>query len=104
MANSIVEISSRQIVAEAVLPAWYFAGSVVCLTVVAIYLVFTWRKRCKARLSSTNAEQEFRNVFAIMSEGRRQSLISHYMTKHQCGRGDAMRIAVEDQRQDNSRW
>lgn len=49
-------------------------------------------------------ELRFRNVFAMMSEDRRQSLISYYSHKHECGREEAMRRAIEDRARDEGRW
>ncbi|MDK1376772.1 MULTISPECIES: hypothetical protein [unclassified Sinorhizobium] len=44
----------------------------------------------------TTAERQFRNVYSIMDEGRRQSLIRYYMEKYECGRDEVMRRAVEE--------
>lgn len=49
-------------------------------------------------------ERQFRNVFAIMDEGRRQSLIRYYMEKFECNRENAMRRAVEERQRDANRW
>ena len=54
--------------------------------------------------SSTDIERQFRNVFAIMDETRRQSLIRFYMEKHECSREEAMRRAVEDRERETGRW
>ncbi|ASY61421.1 hypothetical protein [Sinorhizobium sp. CCBAU 05631] len=54
--------------------------------------------------SKSAVEQQFRNVFAIMDEGRRLSLIRYYMEKYECGREDAMRRAVEERQRDANRW
>ncbi|MFC0804801.1 hypothetical protein ACFHWW_04840 [Ensifer sp. P24N7] len=60
----------------------------------------------RGRLSNKKsaAERQFRNVYAIMDEGRRQSLIRYYMEKYECGREDAMRRAVEERQRDANRW
>ncbi|MBP1884805.1 hypothetical protein [Sinorhizobium mexicanum] len=50
------------------------------------------------------AERQFRNVYSIMDEARRQSMIRYYMEKYECGREDAMRRAVEERQRDASRW
>ncbi|MDX0548547.1 hypothetical protein GHK03_29640 [Sinorhizobium medicae] len=52
----------------------------------------------------SDAERQFRNVFAVMDEDRRQSLIRFYMGKHGCGREEAMRHAVDHWRRDATRW
>ncbi|WFU51724.1 hypothetical protein [Sinorhizobium terangae] len=60
----------------------------------------------RGRLSKKKsaAERQFRNVYSIMDEGRRQSLIRYYMEKYECGREDAMRRAVEERQRDAKRW
>jgi len=52
----------------------------------------------------SGVELQFRNVFAIMDEDRRLSLIRFYMDKHGCGREEAMRHAVDHWRRDARRW
>jgi hypothetical protein len=49
-------------------------------------------------------ERRFRNVFAMMGEDRRQSLITYYAQKHECSREEAMRYAVEERAIDEDRW
>lgn len=49
-------------------------------------------------------EREFRNVFAMMTADRRQSLIRYHMEKYECGRDAAMRIAIDDRERDIQRW
>ncbi|WEX90097.1 hypothetical protein PZN02_005451 [Sinorhizobium garamanticum] len=49
-------------------------------------------------------ERQFGNVFSIMDEGRRQSLIRYYMEKHECGREEAMHRAVDERARDSNRW
>ena len=61
------------------------------------------RKPNRPRKLSSN-ELRFRNVFAMMSEERRQSLISYYARKHECSREEAMLRAVEDRSRDEGRW
>ncbi|WJI40296.1 MULTISPECIES: hypothetical protein [Mesorhizobium] len=76
--------------------------AVVAMAVVAaVFLLITGRKRPKAM--SPN-ERRFRNVFAMMTEERRQSLISYYSRKHGCGREEAMQRAVDDRARDEGRW
>ncbi|RVJ00705.1 hypothetical protein [Sinorhizobium medicae] len=52
----------------------------------------------------SGTERQFRNVFAIMDEGRRQSLIRYYMEKYECGRDEAMRRAVDERQREANRW
>ncbi|WP_245312397.1 hypothetical protein [Rhizobium sp. R693] len=54
--------------------------------------------------AKSDIERRFRSVFAIMDEGRRQSLIRYHMEKYECGREDAMRRAVEERERDSNRW
>jgi len=49
-------------------------------------------------------ERQFRNVFAMMDEGRRQSLVRYHMEKHECDREEAMRRAMDERRRDADRW
>jgi hypothetical protein len=53
---------------------------------------------------ASEAENRFRNVFALTSEERRQALIGFYMRKHGCSREEAMVIAVEHRASDENRW
>ena len=64
------------------------------------------RERPGARFGkrTSEAESRFRNVFAFISEERRQALIDFYMHKHGCSREEAMVIAVEDRASDENRW
>jgi hypothetical protein len=39
-----------------------------------------------------------------MTDERREALIAYYMQKHKCGRGEAMKIAVDDRASDETRW
>lgn len=52
----------------------------------------------------SEAGRQFRNVFAIVDEGRRGSIIRYHMEKYECGREEAMRQAVEDRQRDANRW
>lgn len=54
--------------------------------------------------SKSDVDRQFRNVFAIMDEGRRRSLIRYYMEKHECSREDAMRRAVDERQREANRW
>ncbi|WP_158704490.1 hypothetical protein [Rhizobium sp. NXC24] len=48
-------------------------------------------------------ERSFRNVYAIMTEDRRQGLIRFYQEKHECGREEAMAKAIDDRRREIDR-
>lgn len=48
-------------------------------------------------------ELEFRNVFAIMPEARRERLLSFYIGRHRCSRNEAMRMAILDREKDANR-
>lgn len=74
---------------------------------VGLLAYFTVSKLIGARRpakATSTVERQFRNVYAIMDEGRRQSLIRYYMEKYKCGCNDAMRRAVEDRQRDTNRW
>ncbi|OWW01508.1 hypothetical protein ATY81_24425 [Rhizobium sp. R72] len=60
--------------------------------------------RQRSDAAKSDIERRFRSVFAIMDEGRRQSLIRYHMEKYECGREDAMRRAVEERERDSNRW
>ncbi|MCA1406563.1 hypothetical protein I6F26_26320 [Ensifer sp. IC3342] len=49
-------------------------------------------------------ERQFRNVFSIVDDGRRQALIRYYMEKYECGCAEAMRRAVDERQHDANRW
>lgn len=76
-------------------------AGVAAAVLAALCLAVSLRKRSK--ILSAN-EQRFRNVFAMMTEYRQQSLISYYSRKHGCGREEAMQRAVEDRARDEGRW
>lgn len=74
------------------------------LVAIAVLAALFSLRRTKRSKSRSDDELRFRNVFAMMTEDRRQSLISYYAKKHQCGRDEAMRRAVEDRARDEGRW
>ena len=45
----------------------------------------------------------FANVFAVMTDTRREALIAMHMRRKGCSRIEAMRVAVEEQRKDADR-
>jgi hypothetical protein len=75
--------------------------AVLAAAVIAGLILVSVRKRPKKHSAN---ERRFRNVFAMMTEDRRQSLISYYARKHECGREEAMQRAVEDRARDEGRW
>lgn len=81
---------------------------VVAAAGVVAYLVlsrFLLRRFHGPSASSTSpTERQFRNVFAMMTEDRREDLIRYHRQKHECGREEAMRRAMEDRSRDESRW
>jgi hypothetical protein len=54
--------------------------------------------------SPSQDELRFRNVFGLMTDERREALITYYVEKYKCGRREAMRIAVDDRASDETRW
>ncbi|NRP86686.1 hypothetical protein GFPCMMHI_02594 [Ensifer adhaerens] len=48
-------------------------------------------------------ERSFRNVYAIMTEDRRQGIIRYYQEKHECGREEAMAKAIDDRQREINR-
>ncbi|WP_457580308.1 hypothetical protein [Ensifer canadensis] len=68
-----------------------------------VYWLLT-RRREGTIVGRSATERQFRNVFAIMDEGRRQSLINYYMNKYGCSREQAMRRAMDERNRDANRW
>lgn len=62
------------------------------------------RLRNPLRRTISSTELRFRNVFAMMSDDRRQSLIDSYSHKYHCGRAEAMRHALEQRDRDVRSW
>jgi hypothetical protein len=52
----------------------------------------------------STTELRFRNVFAMMSEERRQAMIASYVRKYNCNREEAMRHALEQRDRDVRSW
>ncbi|NRP75387.1 hypothetical protein ILFOPFJJ_06310 [Ensifer psoraleae] len=74
---------------------------------VGLLAYFTVSKLIGVRRSTggkSTVERQFRNVFAIMDEVRRQSIIRYYMEKYECGREEAMRRAVDERQREANRW
>jgi|GEM_PF-6986025 len=71
-----------------------------------VYRLFTYFvERFRSSQPHLSAiDSHFRNVFAIMDESRRQSLVSYYMQKYECGREDAMHDAIDDRERDQRRY
>jgi hypothetical protein len=55
----------------------------------------------KARGVDPQIEREFNRVFTMTSKEGKEALIKRWTDKKQCGRGEAMRLAVEEWRRDN---
>ncbi|MDX3929209.1 MAG: hypothetical protein QHC90_25835 [Shinella sp.] len=85
----------------------YAIGIAVAL-VIGLGVYFSLARLLGRKLASveglSTVEQRFRNVYAIMDESRRQSIIRYYMEKYECSREEAMRRAVEERERDTSRW
>ncbi|WP_395517217.1 hypothetical protein [Pseudorhizobium flavum] len=103
MDGSIISLQTGTKAAD---PQWEI-GLLIALAVgFIVYRLLTY---VAARLRSTQPhlsaiDRHFRNVFAIMDEPRRQSLVSYYMQKYECGREQAMRHAIEDRERDQRRY
>lgn len=100
-----MEIDEIIAVAKANAPAIVFViGIAIVLFALARTIIARTTGSSRAFGSSSADEQRFRNVFGLMTDERREGLISYYMQKHKCGRREAMRIAVEDRASDETRW
>ncbi|MDQ0563987.1 hypothetical protein QO004_005804 [Rhizobium mesoamericanum] len=70
----------------------------------ALSRVFRRRPASHAPSQGISAtERSFRNVYAIMTEDRRQGLIRFYQEKHECGREEAMAKAIDDRQREINR-
>jgi hypothetical protein len=58
----------------------------------------------RTRSELPEIEQRFRAAYSIMSEDRRQSIVRHYMGKHEFDRQAAMWFAMHDRSRDADRW
>lgn len=72
-----------------------------CLLALAVNGV---RLRNPLRRSMSTTELRFRNVFAMISEERRQAMIASYVRKYNCNREEAMRHALEQRDRDVRSW
>jgi hypothetical protein len=70
----------------------------------AVMLIGILRLGRKSPRGYSETELRFRNVFAIMSEDQRRSLIDHYAKKHGCNREAAMRHALDDRDREARSW
>ncbi|MER9032427.1 hypothetical protein [Mesorhizobium sp. M0674] len=95
-------MDTKHIIAFAEVNMTAIGLTVVAVAVVAIVILMIARRR-RPKAMSPN-ERRFRNVFAMMTEDRLQSLISYYSRKHACGREEAMQRAVDDRARDEGRW
>ncbi|PZU17807.1 MAG: hypothetical protein DI589_25655 [Shinella sp.] len=82
------------------LPDWIWLGMAVACSIalslivcIGLYRVFS-RRSSVPSISAT--ERSFLNVFAIMTEDRRQDLILYYQRKHGYDREEAMRRAIDE--------
>ena len=55
----------------------------------------------KARGVDPRIEREFNKVFMMTSKEGKEALIKRWTDRKKCGRGEAMRLAVEEWRRDN---
>jgi len=86
-----------------------YPGTVVAGAVFLVFLVLfrkvLWPHSKPASFDArSDIERRFRNVFAMMGEDRRQGIIDYYSYKHDCGREEAMKLAMEDRARDEGRW
>jgi hypothetical protein len=74
----------------------------ITLAVVASIIAFAvWRWR---RVTAAKVIREFKNVFFNRTEADRERLISFWMNRSGCNRTEAMRLAIENWRQDQRAW
>jgi hypothetical protein len=74
----------------------------IALVIVASAVAFAvWRWR---RVPATKVIREFKNVFFNKTEADRERLISLWMNRSGCNRTEAMRLAIENWRQDQRSW
>ncbi len=86
-----------------------FIGAGCGIVALWIYATWVWMLADKGRESPpdnqpSDIERNFRAVFSIMSEDRRQSLIRYNMEQYECDRLAAMKRAVDDRERDARRW
>jgi len=55
----------------------------------------------KGRGVDPQIEREFNKVFMMTSKEGKEALIKRWTDRKKCGRGEAMRLAVEEWRRDN---
>jgi hypothetical protein len=49
-------------------------------------------------------EREFKNVFMLTSKEGQEALIKRWMDRTKCGRGEAMRLAVDEWHREQRSW
>ncbi|WLR92967.1 hypothetical protein [Shinella zoogloeoides] len=102
--RSIIEIATKP--QEQGIPwDWFIAIVAAAAAGWAVHFALNEFFRPRSAPSSKSpTESRFRNVFAMMDEGRRQSLIRYNMEKYECGREEAMRLAMDERTRDADRW
>ena len=51
--------------------------------------------------ADAQSAREFRTVFNMTSQARKETMIEKWMRRQECSRSEAMRLAVEEWRRDN---
>lgn len=97
--DEIIEFANANVAAIAVV-----VGGAIVLVALAKSMTSREAGLPLAPGSSLQDELRFRNVFGLMTDERREALITYYMQKHKCSRREAMKIAVDDRASDETRW
>ncbi|WLR91323.1 hypothetical protein [Shinella zoogloeoides] len=103
-AGSIIEITTKPL--GQITPGDWVIATVAALAAGwAIHFALNELFRARAApVSKSPTESRFRNVFAMMEESRRQSLIRYHMEKYECDREEAMRRAMDERSRESDRW
>lgn len=85
---------------------WWMFAFAGAAAIALRFVLSTAKKNAEQRAASemSPVELRFRNVFAMITEERRQALIDYNARKYGCGREEAMMHAVEDRARDEGRW
>lgn len=85
--------------------AGFIIGAAVFFAILVLFRRVLWpHAGSMADEGPSDIERRFQNVFAMLPKDRRQAIIDHYSYKNDCGREEAMKLAMEDRARDEGRW
>jgi hypothetical protein len=89
------------------------ALAVIAIAAGAVLVLWRWRTGASTQAlpepaglvgDDPQVVREFKNVFFNRTQVDRERIISFWVKRSRCSRGEAMRLAVEDWRKDQRTW